>query len=46
MQSILIDFLRFDSPCDGEHIRLMLTEILDEWKWKNRLAAITTDNGS
>lgn len=46
MKSALLEFIRFESPHDGNHVRKVLLEYLDDWKIKNRLSAVTTDSGS
>lgn len=46
MNSVVLDFVRFPSPHDGENVHFILLELLDAWNIKGKLYAITTDNGS
>lgn len=46
MNCIVLDFVRFPSPLDGESAHIVLSELLDAWNTNGKLCAITTDNGS
>ena len=46
MQSILLDFIRFPTPHDGESVKNLIECCLRQWNLTQKVAAVTSDNGS
>ncbi len=46
IHSLLLDFVCFKTPHDGEHVKRHLEESLAKWGIKDEAVAVTTDNGA
>ena len=46
IHSLLLDFVRFKTLHDGEHVKRHLEESIAKWGIKDKSVAVTTDNGA